>query len=58
MIGAAVFVHGLGSLMQRIYPTASLSIDAFRSAFILCAAGLLLASVLYMFTKDVVPGKK
>lgn len=58
MIGAAVFVHGLGSLMQRIYPTASLSIDAFRSAFILCAAALLLASVLYMFTKDVVPGEK
>jgi MFS family permease len=57
MIGAAVFVHGLGSLMQRLYPTASLSIEAFRSAFILCAAVLLLASVLYLFTKDVVPGK-
>jgi len=52
MLGAAVFVQGLGSLMQRIYPGAALGISAFRSAFLLCAAALLLAAFLYLFTRD------
>ena len=54
MIGAAIFVHGIGSLMQRIYPTASLGIDAFRSAFIVCAGGLIFAVFLYLFTREAV----
>ena len=58
MIGAAVFVHGIGSLMQRLYPAASLGINAFKSSFMLCAVGILVATFLYLFTKDGVPGKK
>lgn len=52
MMGAAVFVHGLGSLMQRIYPAASLGIGAFKSSFMLCAACMLVAAVLYVFTRE------
>jgi sugar phosphate permease len=57
MLGAAVFVQGLGSLMQRFYPAAALGISAFRSAFLLCAAVLLLAAILYLFTRDAASGK-
>ncbi len=52
MIGAAVFVHGLGSLMQRLYPAASLGINAFKSAFLLCSVCVVMAAFLYLFTRD------
>ena len=52
MLGAAVFLQGLGSLMQRIHPAAALGISAFRSAFLLCAASLLFVAFLYLFTRD------
>jgi len=52
MMGAAVFVQGLGSLMQRAHPGAALEIGAFRSAFLLCAAALLLASIFYLFSRE------
>ena len=57
MLGAAVFSQGMGSLMQRFYPAAALGISAFRSAFLLCAATLLLAAFLYHFTRDAERGK-
>jgi len=57
MLGAAVFVQGLGSLMQRFYPGAALGISAFRSAFLLCAAALLIAAFLYLFTREAGSGK-
>jgi sugar phosphate permease len=56
MMGAAVFTQGLGSLMQRFYPEAALGISAFRSAFLLCAAALLAAAFLYLFTRDAESG--
>lgn len=56
MLGAAVFSQGLGSLMQRFYPEAALGISAFRSAFLLCAAALLVAAFLYLFTRDAESG--
>ena len=55
MVGAAVFIHGLGSLMQRLYPATSLGIQAFRSAFMLCAVSLIVAALLYLLTKDAAP---
>jgi MFS family permease len=58
MMGAAVFVHGLGSLMQRVYPSASLGVTAFKSAFLLCSACLILASFFYIFTKDSATGSQ
>ncbi|MDF1591955.1 MAG: MFS transporter [Desulfobacterales bacterium] len=57
MLGAAVFSHGIGSLMLRFYPGAALGISAFRSAFLLCAATLLVAAFLYHFTRDAGSGK-
>lgn len=58
MLGAAVFLQGLGSLMQRIYPEAALGISAFRCAFLLCALLLLAAAILYLFTRDAGGNKK
>ena len=52
MIGAAVFLQGLGSLMQSLYPNASRGPEAFNTAFLLCAACLCSASLLYFFTRD------
>ena len=55
MIGAAVFTHGLGSLMQRMYPASSLGVQAFRSGFLLCAACVIVAALLYLLTRDAAP---
>ncbi len=52
MAGAAVFLQGLGYIMQRLYPEASLGPSAFKSAFLLCVACLAGAGVLYLFTRD------
>jgi len=52
MVGAAVFLQGLGTLMQHLYPGAALGPEAFRAAFLLCAVCLFLVSFLYLFTKD------
>ena len=51
MIGPAVFLQGLGMLMQRFYPQASRGPQAFATALWLCAGCLLLAGLLYMFTR-------
>jgi sugar phosphate permease len=53
-----IIVHGLGSMMQRLYPDASLGIHAFRSAFLLCSVSVIIAAFLYLFTRDAAPGKK
>jgi len=34
MLGAAIFIQGLGSLMQFLYPSASLGHAAFNAAFL------------------------
>ncbi len=52
MAGAAVFLQGLGVLMQHLHPGASLGPLAFKSAFLLCAACLVGAGALYLFTRD------
>lgn len=52
MIGPAVFLQGLGSLMQTLYPEASRGSDAFNTAFLLCMACMFVVAVLYAFTKD------
>ena len=52
MIGPAVFLQGLGSLMQALYPEASRGSDAFNAAFLLCVACSVVVAVLYAFTKD------
>ena len=52
MVGVAVYLQGLGSLMQYLYRGESLSAPAFRAAFFFCAACLVLAVVLYGFTVE------
>ena len=52
MIGPAVFLQGLGSLMQALYPDASRGPEAFNAAFILCSVCLVIATMLYLFTAE------
>ena len=52
MIGPAVFLQGLGSLMQTLYPDAPRGPEAFHTAFIVCSVGLVIAAVLYFFTRE------
>ncbi len=52
MIGPAVFLQGLGSLMQALYPEASRGPEAFNTAFIVCSVGLVIAAALYFFTRE------
>ena len=52
MIGPAVFLQGLGSLMQTLYPDASRGPQAFNSAFIVCSVCLAIAIMLYFFTAE------
>ena len=52
MIGSAVFLQGLGSMMQALYPDASRGLDAFNAAFLLCVACMTVVAVLYVFTTE------
>lgn len=52
MIGPAVFLQALGLFMQAWFPAASLGAAAFDAAFGVCAASLLMAAILYGFTRD------
>jgi len=52
MIGPAVFLQGLGTLMQALYPQASRGSDAFIAAFQLCVVCMAAVAVLYIFTRD------
>jgi len=52
MIGPALFLHGLGTLMQTLYPHASRGPEAFTAAFLLCSACLAGITVTFLFTKD------
>ena len=52
MVGVAVFLQGLGNLMQYLYPGESLGAPAFKVAFFFCTACLAFTSVLYCFTVE------
>ena len=52
MLGPAIFLHGLGALMQALYPAASRGQEAFGLAFFLCSVFLAGISVMYAFTQD------
>ena len=54
MIGPAVFLQGLGFLMQTLYPQSSRGPEAFTASFTLCALLLFLVSMLYLLTKDTI----
>jgi MFS family permease len=52
MLGPAIFLHGLGVLMQTLYPAASRGQEAFALAFLLCSVLLAAISAMYAFTRD------
>ncbi len=52
MIGPAIFLQGLGTLMQTLYPAASRGPEAFHAAFIVCITCLALITILYCFTNE------
>ena len=52
MVGPAVFLQGLGILMQTLHPEASRGPEAFNAAFTVCIISLMLVLVLYCFTKE------
>jgi len=58
MIGGAVFLQGLGSMMQYLYPEDSLGNAAFIVAFLFCAVCLGVTAVIYLFTVETLGKKK
>ncbi len=56
MGGAAVFLQGLGRLMQHLFPQSTMEPRAFRTAFSLCSACLILILLLYSRTGE--PNRK
>jgi len=52
MIGPAVFLQGLGYMMQAIYPEASRGMLAFQAVFYVCMGCLLFTALLYAFTRE------
>lgn len=52
MMGPAVFLQGLGILMQALYPEASRGPAAFDASFMVCTLSLLVAGGIYSFTKE------
>lgn len=52
MIGPAIFLQGLGNIMQALYPDASRGPKAFGTAFIVCSICLTMAIALYFFTTE------
>jgi sugar phosphate permease len=52
MTGPAVFLQGLGALMQTLYPNASRGAEAFQVSFVVCAVCSFCMAALYVFTKE------
>jgi sugar phosphate permease len=52
MIGVAFFLQGLGGFLKRSEPAAALGPEAFRQAFLVCSAGLVLSTLLYLATRE------
>ncbi|MEJ2101012.1 MAG: thiamine biosynthesis protein ThiF, partial [Desulfobacterales bacterium] len=55
MMGPAIFLQGLGILMQALHPEASRGLAAFDTAFLVCMVSLIAAAALYSFTTDKIP---
>ncbi|MEJ2097448.1 MAG: MFS transporter [Deltaproteobacteria bacterium] len=50
MIGPAVFLQGLGVVMQTLHSENAWSADAFQHAFLICGSCLMGVALLYVFT--------
>jgi len=52
MAGAAIFLQGLGAIMQHFFPVDTLGSSAFQTAFIVCSACLGATALLYLQTRE------
>jgi hypothetical protein len=52
MMGPAVFLQGLGILMQTLHPQASQGPAAFMTGLLLCMIYQAVVALLYIFTHD------
>lgn len=52
MVGVAVFLQGLGNIMQHLYPEASLGPAAYKGAFTICAVCLAATMAFYYLTVE------
>jgi hypothetical protein len=52
MMGAGIFIHGLGAVMQRMATNLAAGGEAYRTAFLICFGALVVALVLYFTTRD------
>jgi MFS family permease len=52
MMGPAVFLQGLGIVMQSLYPQASRGPEAFGTALLICVVCQAAIGVLYLFTRS------
>jgi sugar phosphate permease len=57
MAGVAVFLQGMGHVMTRFFPGASLTLPAFHLAFGVCAACLTGIALLYCLTRETLEKK-
>lgn len=52
IVGAGVFMQGLGLLMKTLYPAATTGHEAFTAMFCVCAGAMLAGALLYSLTKE------
>jgi len=57
MAGVAFFLQVLGSIMQFLYPDASLGTEAFRDAYYFCTGFLVVTTICYFFTVETLKTK-
>jgi nitrate/nitrite transporter NarK len=55
MMGGGLFIHGFGSVMERVSPHLTDTGDAYRIIFLLCVIALVASVVLYATTRDKIP---
>jgi MFS family permease len=58
MIGAAVFLQAMGSMMQHLYPETALGAASFRTVYLLCCGCLVVVFFLYLWTRETANAKK
>jgi len=54
MIGAGLFIHGLGGIMENATSSFSGFGEAYRTAFLICAGALFVSLALYITTRDTI----
>ena len=58
MLGGGLFIHGLGSLLEKSSAGALESGGDYRAAFLFCAGGIFLAVIIYLFSREASEGRR